>query len=53
MTLQYKDAIHQAKQNLKSASLLPTQDGYQGAARMPEKTVEEVAAEHEKRKITV
>ncbi len=50
---QYKDAIHQAKQNLKSASLLPTQDGYQGAARMPEKTVEEVAAEHEKRKITV
>ena len=50
---QYKDAIHQAKQNLKSASLLPTQDGYQGAARMPEKTVEEVASEHEKRKITV
>lgn len=49
---QYKDAIAQAKINL-SGELIPTNNGYKGAARLREKTVEEVAAERESRKITV
>lgn len=50
---QYKEAIAQAKENLSSGSLIPTREGYQGAARLKEKSVAEVAAEHEKRKIKV
>ena len=49
---QYKDAIAQAKINL-SGELIPTNNGYKGAARLREKTVEEVAAERESRKINV
>ena len=48
---QYKEAIAQAKVNL-SGELIPTKD-YKGAARLKQKTVEEVAAEREARKITV
>ena len=48
---QYKEAIAQAKINL-SGELIPTKD-YKGAARLRQKTVEEVAAEREARKITV
>ena len=48
---QYKEAIAQAKINL-SGDLIPTKD-YKGAARLRQKTVEEVAAEREARKITV
>lgn len=50
---QYTEAIRQAEQALSSGSLIPTKEGYRGAVRIREKTVEEVAAEHEKRKITV
>ena len=50
---QYKEAIAQAKENLAKGDLIPTKEGYKGAVRLQEKSVEEVAAEHEKRKITV
>ena len=49
---QYADAIREAKENLAKGDLIPTKD-YHGAARLREKTPEEVAAEHEARKITV
>ena len=48
---QYAEAIAQAKVNL-SGELIPTKD-YKGAARLRQKTVEEVSAEREARKITV
>lgn len=50
---QYTEAIAQAKENLAKGDLIPTKEGYKGAVRLQEKSVEEVAAEHEKRKITV
>ncbi len=50
---QYTEAIRQAKERLQSGPLIPTKEGYRGAVRLREKTAEEVAAEHEKRKITV
>lgn len=50
---QYKEAITQAKENLKRPDLIPVNEGYRGAVRLKEKTVEEVAAEQEQRKITV
>ena len=49
---QYTEAIKEAKENLAKGDLIPTKD-YHGAARLREKTPEEVAAEHEARKITV
>ncbi|MGN1267767.1 MAG: alpha-glucosidase/alpha-galactosidase, partial [Dorea sp.] len=49
---QYKDAIAQAKINL-AGERIPTNDNYKGAARLRQKTVEEVSAEREARKITV
>ena len=49
---QYKEGIAQAKENLAKGNLIPTKEGYKGAVRLKEKTVEEVAAEHDKRKIT-
>ena len=49
---QYTGAIREAKENLAKGGLIPTKD-YHGAARLREKTPEEVAAEHEARKITV
>ena len=48
---QYKEGIAQAKENLAKGNLIPTKEGYKGAVRLKEKTVEEVAAEHDKRKI--
>ncbi|MCX6343861.1 MAG: alpha-glucosidase/alpha-galactosidase [Armatimonadetes bacterium] len=45
---QFKDTIAQAKKRLASPNRLPTRDDYQGAARLHEKTVEEMAEEHEK-----
>ena len=49
---QYTEAIKEAKDNLAKGDLIPTKD-YHGAARLREKTPQEVAAEHEARKITV
>ena len=48
---QYKEAIAQAKINL-AGERIPTNAEYRGAARLRVKTVEEVAAEREARKIT-
>lgn len=48
---QYKEAIAQAKENL-AGERIPTKD-YKGAARLRQKTVEEVSKEREARKITV
>ena len=50
---QYAEAIAEAKENLAKGDLIPTKEGYRGAVRLREKSAEEVAAEHEKRKITV
>ena len=50
---QYKEGIEAAKTNLKEHYVTPRCEGYKGAAVVREKTVEEVAAEHAKRKITV
>ena len=44
--------VKEAKENLAKGDLIPTKD-YHGAARLREKTPQEVAAEHEARKITV
>ena len=49
---QYKDAIAQAKENLKNGPLLPVREGYRGAVRIREKTPEEVAKERAERVIT-
>jgi alpha-galactosidase len=42
---QYKKAIKEAKKRLSSANLIPTREGYAGAARLHTKTVEEMAAD--------
>ena len=42
---QYKTAIATAKKRRKAGNLLPTKDGYRGAARMNVKTVEELKEE--------
>src|SRR5690606_27714939 len=39
---QYADAIAEAKQRLASGNLLPTREGYKGAARLHVKSVEEM-----------
>lgn len=39
---QYKDSISEAKARLASGNLIPTNDGYQGAARLKVKSVEEM-----------
>ena len=49
---QYTEAIAQAKENLAKGNLIPTKEGYRGAVRLREKTVEEVAAERAERVIT-
>lgn len=48
---QYTEAIKAAKEHLANDPLIPTKD-YHGAARLREKTPEEVAAERDARKIT-
>ena len=50
---QYKEGIAAAKEKLKAHYVTPRCEGYKGAAVVREKTVEEVAAEHANRKITV
>ena len=47
---QYKEGIEAAKTNLKEHYVTPRCEGYKGAAVVREKTVEEVAAEHAKKK---
>jgi len=42
---QYKSAIEEAKKRLASGNLIPTREGYKGAARKKVKTVEEMAAD--------
>ena len=49
---QYEEAIKAAKERLAAGNLIPTKEN-RGAARLREKTPEEVAKEHEARKITV
>ncbi|NSW57099.1 MAG: alpha-glucosidase/alpha-galactosidase [Armatimonadetes bacterium] len=44
---QYADAIAAAKKRLASGNLIPTREGYQGAARLHTKTVEEMEADRE------
>lgn len=43
---QYRVAIEAAKKNLESGNLIPTKEGYKGAARLKTKTVEEMAQDH-------
>ena len=42
---QYKEAIEEAKERFAKGNLIPARDGYQGAVRMRDKTVEEISAE--------
>ncbi len=42
---QYTRQIEEAKERLKSGRLIPTREGYQGAARLHTKTVEEMSAD--------
>lgn len=49
---QYTQGIEAAKVNFAQGNLIPTNEGYQGAARQKVKTPEEVAAERESRSIT-
>lgn len=44
---QYEEAIQEAKYRLENEELVPTNDGYQGAARLEVKSVEEMAKERE------
>ena len=49
---QYQEAILQAKKTRETGERLPVREGYQGAARLPVKSVSEVAKEREQRIIT-
>lgn len=49
---QYKDAIRQAKENMAGPDLIPVNENYSGAARLREKTPQEVAKERAERVIT-
>ena len=49
---QYKEAIAQAKENLKNGPRIPVKEGYRGAVRLKEKTPGEVAEERAGRVIT-
>ena len=44
---QYKNSIEEAKRRLESGKLIKTKEGYQGAARLRTKTVEEMYADKE------
>ena len=41
---QYAGAIKEAKERMAKGNLIPTKEGYQGAVRIKEKTVEEIEA---------
>ncbi len=47
---QYQEAIAEAKERLESGDLIPTNEGYRGAARKKTKTVEEMKADKEEAK---
>lgn len=49
---QYKDAISKAKERLTAGNLIPTKSDYAGAARLKDKSLEEIASERDKRVIT-
>ena len=49
---QYREGIAAAKRRLAEGNLIPTK-AYRGAARLPDMSPEEVARDHEKRKLTV
>lgn len=49
---QYQEGIKQARQRLAQGNLIPTNSNYRGAARLKEKTPEEVARERKQRVIT-
>ena len=49
---QYNKAIAEAKERFAKGNLLPTREGYQGAVRIKDKTVEEISAERGTRTIT-
>lgn len=49
---QYKEAIAQAKERVAAGGLIPVHEGYKGAVRIREKTVEEISAERAERVIT-
>lgn len=46
--LQYKKAIAEAKRRLATGKLIPTREGWKGAARLPVKTVEKMAQDRAK-----
>ena len=46
---QYTKAIADAKERFAEGGLIPTNDGYRGAARLRQKTVEEISAERKDR----
>ena len=46
---QYAEAIAEARTRFAEGDLIPTNDGYRGAVRVREKTVEEVSAERKER----
>ncbi len=46
---QYQEAIAAAKDRFAKGNLLPTREGYRGAVRVREKTVEEISAERKER----
>ena len=46
---QYAEAIAEAKARFAEGNLIPTREGYRGAVRLREKTVEEISAERQER----
>ena len=46
---QYREAIAEAKARFAAGNLIPTREGYRGAVRQREKTVEEISAERRER----
>ena len=49
---QYKAAISKAKERLSAGNLIPTNNNYAGAARLKDKSLDEIASERDKRDIT-
>jgi len=49
---QYRDAIADAKKRLAKGNLIPVKTGYLGAARLKEKTIDEIAKDRASRSIT-
>ena len=49
---QYGEAIKKAKERFAQGNLIPVNEGYKGAVRIKEKTVEEISAERSERVIT-